>query len=140
MCFNNLLILFDNSPNISFLIFHITPNTIHFLTLSFSLVLFLFVSLSLFLLSNQQLQHTITDAHFPTNPPAIAQQSPPQTHIQWWQFVFAGQVRVVLSHKYPVIWVDPNPTCLVNMLKIINPNTTYLLNRLTRQDMFNLFN
>ena len=72
MCFNNLLILFDNSPQHPFLIFHITPNTIHFLTLSFSLVLFLFVSLSLFLLSNQQLQHTITDAHFPTNLPPIA--------------------------------------------------------------------
>jgi len=29
--------------------------------------------------------------------------------------VFAGRIYVVSSHEYSAIWVDPNPTCLVNV-------------------------
>ena len=59
---------------------------------------------------------------------------------QEWQFVFAGWVCVMLSHKFLAIQVDPNPTCLVNVLEILNPNTTYLLNKSTQLDTFNSFN
>ena len=45
-----------------------------------------------------------------------------------WQFVFLCQVRVMPSHEYWTIWVNPNSTCLLNRLRFLNPNTTHLLN------------
>ena len=54
--------------------------------------------------------------------------------------MFTGQVCVMSSHEYSTIWIDLNPTCLINMSKIHNPNTTCLLNKSTRYDTFNPFN
>ena len=34
------------------------------------------------------------------------------------------------THKYSTIWVDTNPTHLLNELKFYNPNMACLLNRL----------
>ena len=34
------------------------------------------------------------------------------------------------THEYPTIWVNTNPTCLLNGLRFLNPNMTYLLNGL----------
>ena len=34
------------------------------------------------------------------------------------------------SHRYSTIWVNSNPTCLLNGSGFFNPNTTYLLNGL----------
>ena len=42
--------------------------------------------------------------------------------------MFVCQVRVVSTHKYLTIWVNPNLTCLLNRLRFLNPNTTHLLN------------
>jgi len=61
-------------------------------------------------------------------------------YIKGGNFVFTCRVRFILSYEYSTIWVDLNPTYLVNMLKILDINTTYLLNKLTQHDMFNLFN
>ena len=44
--------------------------------------------------------------------------------------MFACQVRVVSTHKYPAIWVNTNPTCSLNELRFLNPNMTHLLNGL----------
>ena len=41
--------------------------------------------------------------------------------------MLAGQVCVVSSHKYLVIWVDLNSTYLVNVSGILKPNMTNLL-------------
>ena len=42
----------------------------------------------------------------------------------------AIRVRVVLTNEYSTIWVNTNPTRSLNRSKFLNPNTTYLLNRL----------
>ena len=54
----------------------------------------------------------------------------------WWLWIILGvairvhmSVRVVSIHEYSTIWVNTNPTCLLNELRFLNPNTTYLLNR-----------
>ena len=44
--------------------------------------------------------------------------------------MFVCWVRVVSTHKYSTIWVNPNPTCLLNGSGILNPNTIHLLNEL----------
>ena len=44
--------------------------------------------------------------------------------------MFACQIRVVLTHEYPTIWVNTNLTCLLNGSKFLNLNTAYLLNGL----------
>ena len=44
--------------------------------------------------------------------------------------MFACQIRVVLTHEYPTIWVNTNLTCLLNGSRFLNPNTTHLLNEL----------
>ena len=40
------------------------------------------------------------------------------------------RVHVVSSHEYWTIWVNPNLTCLLNVLRFFNSNTTHLLNGL----------
>ena len=42
--------------------------------------------------------------------------------------MFAYWVHVVLTHEYPIIWININPTCLLNGLRFLNPNTINLLN------------
>ena len=44
--------------------------------------------------------------------------------------MFACQVCIVSTHKYLTIYVNTNPTCLLNELRFLNPNTTHLLNGL----------
>jgi len=43
--------------------------------------------------------------------------------------VFVYQVRVMSTNKYSTIWINTNPTRLLNELRFLNPNMTYLLNR-----------
>ena len=42
--------------------------------------------------------------------------------------MFACRFRVVSTHEYLVIWVNTNPTCLLNGSRFLNPNTNNLLN------------
>ena len=42
--------------------------------------------------------------------------------------MFACRVHVVSTHEYPTIWVNINPTCLLNGSKFLKPNMTHLLN------------
>ena len=42
--------------------------------------------------------------------------------------MFACWVRIVLTNEYSTIWVNTNPTCLLNRSKFLNFNTTCLLN------------
>ena len=42
--------------------------------------------------------------------------------------MFVCQVRVMSTHDYPTIWINTNPTCLLNRSRFINRNTTHLLN------------
>ena len=42
--------------------------------------------------------------------------------------MFACWVRVMLTHEYSTIWVNPNLTYLLNRSRFLNPNTTHLLN------------
>ena len=42
--------------------------------------------------------------------------------------MFAYWVHVMLTHEYPIIWVNINPTCLLNGSRFLNPNTINLLN------------
>ena len=42
--------------------------------------------------------------------------------------MFACGIRIVSTHEYSTIWVNTNPTCLLNRSKFLNPNMTYLLN------------
>ena len=42
--------------------------------------------------------------------------------------MFACRVYVVSTHEYPTIWVNINPTCLLNGSRFLNPNPTHLLN------------
>ena len=54
-------------------------------------------------------------------------------HSYGWQFLFECRVCVVSTHKYSTIstiWVNTNPTHLLNRFKFLNSNTTCLLNRL----------
>ena len=44
--------------------------------------------------------------------------------------MFACRVHVVSTHKYPTIWININPTCLLNGSKFLKPNMTHLLNGL----------
>jgi len=44
--------------------------------------------------------------------------------------MFVCRVHVVLIHEYSTIWVDTNPIRLLNGLRFLNPNTTFLLNGL----------
>ena len=44
--------------------------------------------------------------------------------------MFACRVRVMSTHRYLIIWINPNPTCLLNGSGFLNPNTTHLLNGL----------
>ena len=32
------------------------------------------------------------------------------------------------THDYPTIWINTNPTCLLNGSRFLNRNTTHLLN------------
>ena len=43
--------------------------------------------------------------------------------------MFACQIRVVLTHEYPTIWVNTNLTCLLNGSRFLNPKMTNLLNK-----------
>ena len=45
--------------------------------------------------------------------------------------MFMCWVRVMSSPEYSIILVDPNPICLVNVSRILDPNMTYLLIRST---------
>ena len=42
--------------------------------------------------------------------------------------MFVCRVRVVSTHEYPTIYVNTNPTYLLNGSRFLNPNTTHLLN------------
>ena len=42
--------------------------------------------------------------------------------------MFVCRVRVVSTHEYLIIWVNPNSTCLLNGSRFLNPNRTHLLN------------
>ena len=44
--------------------------------------------------------------------------------------MFVCRVRVVSTHEYLTIWVNTNPTCLLNGSRLLNPNMTRLLNGL----------
>ena len=43
--------------------------------------------------------------------------------------MFACQVHIMSTHEYLTIWVNTNPTCLLNGSRFLNPNTTYLLKK-----------
>ena len=43
--------------------------------------------------------------------------------------MFTCRIRVMSTHEYSTIWVNFNPTCLLNESGFFNPNTTHLLNR-----------
>ena len=36
----------------------------------------------------------------------------------------------MLTHVYPIIWVNTNPTCLLTGSRFLNSNITHLLNEL----------
>ena len=38
------------------------------------------------------------------------------------------RIRIVLTHVYPIIWVNINFTCLLNGSRFLNLNMTHLLN------------
>ena len=42
--------------------------------------------------------------------------------------MFACWVCFVFTYEYPTIWVNTNPTCLLNKSRFIDSNTTHLLN------------
>ena len=42
--------------------------------------------------------------------------------------MFTCRVRVVSTHEYPTIWINLNPTFLLNGSRFLNFNTTNLLN------------
>ena len=44
--------------------------------------------------------------------------------------MFACRVCIVSTYKYLTIYVNTNPTCLLNELRFLNPNMTHLLNGL----------
>ena len=44
--------------------------------------------------------------------------------------MFACRIHVVLTYKYSTIWINTNPTCLLNGVRSLNFNMIYLLNGL----------
>ena len=63
-------------------------------------------------------------------------------HSYGWQFLFECRVCVVSTHKYSTIstiWVNTNPTHLLNGSRFINPNTTCLLKKLVMLTRFSDF-
>ena len=43
--------------------------------------------------------------------------------------MFTCRVHVVSTNEYSTIWVNIDPTHILNESKFFNPNTTYLLNK-----------